>query len=65
MGVITVEETEKPAKIIPIQIPVAPRFSAYKGNNGATMPTPSMEEKMDRPSMGKAFFIIWVSQALA
>ena len=57
-GINIARETEKPAKITPSQIPVAPRFSAYSGRSGAIMPTPSMEEKMDRDRMGKIFFII-------
>jgi hypothetical protein len=49
---------EKLAKITPIQIAVAPKLSAYRGNSGAIIPTPSMEEKTEIARMGKTFFII-------
>jgi len=56
----TARDIEKPAKMIPSQTPVAPRFSAYRGNNGAIIPTPSIDVKMDRARIGKTFFIMWI-----
>jgi hypothetical protein len=40
-------ESAKAEKIIPSQIPVAPRFSAYRGRSGLTTPSPSIVAKTE------------------
>jgi len=56
MGMKMVRETENPEKMIPIQIPDAPKLSAYMGSRGTMIPTPSMDEKMEKNRTTKTFF---------
>jgi len=48
MGIKMEREMENPETMIPIQRPDAPRLSAYMGSRGTMIPTPSMEEKMEK-----------------
>jgi len=57
MGIKSAREIARPEKIIPIQIPEAPRSSAYRGKIGAIIPTPSIAEKVEMARIGKTFFI--------
>jgi len=46
---------ENPEKMTPIQMPDAPRLSAYMGSRGTMIPTPSIDEKMERKRTTKTF----------
>jgi hypothetical protein len=48
---------ENPAKMIPNSIPVAPRFFAYIGRSGEMIPTPNIEENIERESMKNIVFL--------
>ena len=48
---------EKPAKMIPNWIPVAPRVFVYIGRRGDIIPTPNIEENIERESMKNMVFL--------
>ena len=57
-GMNIAREMAYPPKTAPIQIPVAPNWSAYRGKIGNIMPAPIMLEKVHSASTGNTFFIM-------